>query len=148
MLLDINKLALNRLLQCSTLEDYEDDDNPEYVYESNIIDTKIGSYSVTKNGHWSIYDEENGIEDEPNNIVTQFNFISTAVNYISDLFILVDYSNDSDRYRIYRDIQHSYINPRPDSKGIFGKEYILHSIQGIESKTIYDKFWTLKQKLK
>jgi len=145
MLIDVNKLALNRILQGSTLEEYEHSKDPDYLYKANRIDSSGTWYSITKNGHWSKSDQKNGFKAD-SDIVTQFNFISTAVNYISDMFIIVDYSRDSDRFLIYRDTQSKHI--AINSKGIFGKEYILHNIPYDESKNIYDKFWELKQRLK
>lgn len=145
MLLDVNKISINRLLQGSTLEEYEHSKDPDYLYKANRIDSSGTWYSITKNGHWSKSDQKNGLKDD-SDIITQFNFISSKVNYISDMFIIVDYSKDSERYLIYRDTQSCHI--AIDSKGIFGKEYILHNITDDESKAIYDKFWELKRKLK
>jgi len=145
MLIDVNKLAINRLLQGLTLEEYDDKD--PYIYKARTIDSSGSWYSITKNGYWSKVNKNNGISVN-NNIITQFNFISTEINYISDLFILVDYSKDSDRFLIYRNTHSSYIKLDIDSKGIFGKEYILNNITLNESEAIYDKFWKLKQKLK
>lgn len=146
MLIDVNKLAINRLLQGLTLEEYKHPKNPEYIYKANRIDSSGSWYSITKNGYWSKVNKNNGISAN-NNIVTQFNFALSGLNYMSDLFILVDYSKDSDRFSIYRDTHNNRI--KPNSQGIFGAEYILHNIPLEESKKIYDKkFLELKQRLK
>jgi hypothetical protein len=105
MLIDVNKLAINRLLQGLTLEEYDDKD--PYIYKARTIDSSGSWYSITKNGYWSKVNKNNGISVN-NNIITQFNFISTEINYISDLFILVDYSKDSDRFLIYRNTNFRY----------------------------------------
>jgi len=142
MLIDVNKLALNKRLAALTLEEHIDSVSDKYVYKGNYFTKGKGRHSTfTKDGIWSVVNPK-----EPENIITQFNFISSKVNYISDMFMLVDYSNDSRRYLIYRDTKSRYI--KPDLEGIFRTEYILHYIPPDESKTIYDKFLELKQKLK
>jgi hypothetical protein len=148
MELDVNKIALNKRLKAFTLDWNHASNKTDYIYNKTDYIYKGISFTQDLNKIASFRRDGTSFYnlDPSINLITQFNFTSSALNYISDLFIIVDYSKDSDRFLIYRNLMSSFVDI--DSKGIFGKEYILHIVSHNESKNIYDKFWMLKQRLK
>jgi len=142
MILNIDKLSLNKKLEAFTIENnIEQSSSPRYIFRASCISRRHW-YCVTKDGTWAVSQKHNY-----KNIITQFNFISSELNYISDLFFMVDYSKDLNRFLVYKDIQPTN-NIKIDAKGIFNTEYILCEIDYEQSKRIYDKYWELKVKLK